>query len=113
METLSATCVKLLKINFESLIQCFKEQEALTQSSALLLRLRAEDIVSNSIEQGIQKSSIEVADMQWIIEATTTFVRFFPENITGSGVVLLDEQIDLLFARISALNDELSTLAKG
>lgn len=113
METLSITGVKLLKINFEGLIQCFKEQEMLTQSSALLLRLRAEDIVSNSIEQALAKSSLSRSDIQWIGEATTTFIRFFPENITGSGVVLLDEQIDLLFARISALNDELSALLKS
>lgn len=99
------TCVNLLQFNFEHLIKCFGEQERLLNLSDLLLKERAEDIIEGAIADTLVDEEIDSDNLQWIFDATNTYLRYFPENIIGSGLQILDEEIDQLYQNITKLNE--------
>ena len=54
METLTPVYLRIAQSQFRTFsLQCFTEQESLTGQTGLLLKLRAEDILSNLIESSI------------------------------------------------------------
>ncbi|NBA74118.1 hypothetical protein GOQ04_01050 [Emticicia sp. ODNR4P] len=107
METLTPVYLRLLKANFEHLVQCFTEQESLTGQTGLILKLRAEDILSNSLSQALSTPEVTDENLQWVREAVMTYLRFYPENITSSNLATLDDEIDMILHRIMEIAEHL------
>ncbi len=102
------TYIKMLQFNLEYLIKCMKELEDITQSSSNLLKSRAKDIIDHPISSFLNDGSIH--SLNWIVESTNSFLRFYPENVYKSGVQLLDDEMNRLYYIVGIINDE---IAKG
>lgn len=104
------TYIKLLKFNLEYLIKCLDELESITKSSSLL-KSRASAIIDYPIESFLRNKNLE--NLSWIMEATRTFTRFYPENIYNSNVELLDKEINRLYYLIVKISYEISNSYKA
>lgn len=107
---ITLTYIKLLKFNLKYLIKCLEELESITKSSSLL-KSRALAIIDYPIESFLRNKTPE--NLSWIMEATRTFTRFFPDNIYSSNVELLDEEINRLYYLIVKISNEISNSYKA
>ena len=93
----------LLKLNFEQLISLIEFSEKLTSVKDIVLKKRANDILSTSLSECLKNSKSE--NCNWLIESVNTFSKYYPENVVDSDFDLLNKQMDKIYYNINEIID--------